>query len=107
MSRPIQPHTEAWRVLLLLLPHTPLPVPHAIPASLLPLEVGFDAAEGDRSFPLVEIGWRLSLFCPKPNPKGDGEGVFERLLFRIGLLAWIWVGRVPIGATPLGADVLT
>lgn len=85
-----QPQTEAWRdLLLLLLPHTPLPVPHAMPASLLPLEVGFEAADVDRSFPLLELGFRLSLFCANPKPRGEGEGVFERLLFSIELVAWL------------------
>ena len=84
-----QPQTDAWRDLLLLLPQTPLPVPHAMPASLLPLDVGFDAADVDRSFPLLEIGLRTSLFCAKLKPKGEGEGVFERLLLRIALVAWL------------------
>ena len=84
-----QPQTDAWRDLLLLLPQTPLPVPHAMPASLLPLEVGFEAADVDRSFPLLEMGLRLSLFCAKPKPKGEGEGVFERLLLRMELVAWL------------------
>ncbi len=57
-----------------------------MPASLLPLDVGFEAADVDRSFPLWDIGLRLS-FCAKPKPKGEGEGVFERLLLRIGLEA--------------------
>ena len=84
----IQPQTDAWRDLLLLLPQTPLPVPQAMPASLLPLDVGFDAADVERSFPLLEIGLRTSLFCAKLKPRGEGEGVFERLLLRIALVAW-------------------
>ena len=78
-------------------------------ASLLPLEVGFEAADVDRSFPLLlEMGLRLSVFWAKPKPRGEWEGVVERLLVRMGLMAWLcWAGRVPIGATPmLGADVL-
>ncbi len=59
-----------------------------MPASLLPLDVGFEAADVDRSFPLWEIGLRLS-FCTKPKPRGEGEGVFERLLLRIELEAWV------------------
>ena len=102
----IQPQTDAWRDLLLLLPQTPLLVPHAMPASLPPLDVGFDAADVERSFPVLEMGLRTSLFCAKLKPNGEGEGVFERLLLRIALVAWVWAGRVPIGATPLGADVL-
>ena len=77
-----------------------------MPASLLPLEVGFEAADVDRSFPLLEMGLRLSVFWAKLKPRGEWEGVVERLLLRIGLVAWLWAGRVPIGATPLGADVL-
>ena len=60
-----------------------------MPASLAPLEVGFEAADVDRSFALFEIGLRESLFWAKPKPRGEGDGVFERLLLRIGLLAWI------------------
>lgn len=84
-----QPQTDACSDLLLLLPQTPLPVPHAMPASLLPLEVGFEAADVDRSFPLIAIGLRLSLFCAKLKPSGEGDGVFERLLLSIGLVAWL------------------
>lgn len=92
-GQPIQPQTDAWTPNEFLEPQTPLLLPHPrltalVLDSLAPgAEVdGLDAEEVDRS--LAEIGLLALSLGANPYPKGEGNGVVDRL-FRAGLEAWL------------------
>jgi len=83
-----------------LLPQIVLFPPHPRPTFSAP-EEGLDAAEAVLSAMLLTP----SSLAAKPKLKGEGRGVVERCLLRVGLIACA-LGLVPMGATPVPGAAL-
>jgi hypothetical protein len=96
-----QPQTDAWTPRPFFDPQTPLPLPQPSPTppevSLTP---GAEAAAEVVGLDAVEAA-EVASPGVKPNPRGEGRGVVERLVACTGPACW--TGRDPMGPTdPMG-----